>query len=653
MDLIELFKKMWADNPSSAALASTFLLGSVSSLLVIFRNSIKGAFDYLISLFITSFTISSDNKYFYILMNYLKRKNCLKKFRRFRVFSNVSFGNNYDKQFEENDRASFSIGNSTMFVIINKRFYRVSINTRTLQNDPTIILDLSFSTFGRTHKPYENLMKNALKFHKNCEKEKYDKNNWKDLTKEIINPLYKVHNFMSCKDSTYNDSSSKLLFKNKSFDNIFMDTEVKNKLIDRIEKFLNSRRFYDEHQIPYHFGLLMYGQPGTGKSSIIKALINKFDFKNVYYLNADDITKIGRYNRKKSMENFNIFHNRYINSVTEEIFEEDLDNWTFDKIGLENQGFGNHNTPFFRIRYSSNEVPTLFQGRKDFLDKSNYSVELLEELYNRAYESVYYKSDRNNSVSIIIIEDIDTELVSKRRFEEPETFDDMLNYFYEIEETVPNSSNELYEFPFIKAYIKYIKSTIKFSLKIKDCDPEENWSDWKDRVWFTFNNHIHALCFDTYSEDGGLLRFKVPYRELQNFYNGEYKKILENNKEELTSYKIETHKNNGDLSTILNSLDGLLASEDYIIIATTNYIDSIDPAILRPGRFDYKIEICAANLDTYKQFCKKFYPDDIISDNIDIKHNSTIALMQEAALSGMQYKDFERRFTRSISEDKK
>lgn len=43
------------------------------------------------------------------------------------------------------------------------------------------------------------------------------------------------------------------------------------------------------------------------------------------------------------------------------------------------------------------------------------------------------------------------------------------------------------------------------------------------------------------------------------------------------------------LSEILNSLDGVSTPENYVVIMTTNHIDKIDPALIRPGRIDRKV----------------------------------------------------------------
>jgi hypothetical protein len=44
-----------------------------------------------------------------------------------------------------------------------------------------------------------------------------------------------------------------------------------------------------------------------------------------------------------------------------------------------------------------------------------------------------------------------------------------------------------------------------------------------------------------------------------------------------------------DMAYLLQKLDGLVSAEDRVIIATTNNPDKINPALLRPGRFDLKL----------------------------------------------------------------
>src|SRR4030067_2597936 len=45
------------------------------------------------------------------------------------------------------------------------------------------------------------------------------------------------------------------------------------------------------------------------------------------------------------------------------------------------------------------------------------------------------------------------------------------------------------------------------------------------------------------------------------------------------------------ISQLLTEMDGILSLEDVVIIAATNRPDLVDPAVLRPGRFDRLIYV--------------------------------------------------------------
>ncbi len=50
-------------------------------------------------------------------------------------------------------------------------------------------------------------------------------------------------------------------------------------------------------------------------------------------------------------------------------------------------------------------------------------------------------------------------------------------------------------------------------------------------------------------------------------------------------------ENNRILTTLLNEMDGFSPSSKILVIAATNSFDSLDPALIRPGRFDLKFNI--------------------------------------------------------------
>jgi chaperone BCS1 len=99
--------------------------------------------------------------------------------------------------------------------------------------------------------------------------------------------------------------------------------------------------------------------------------------------------------------------------------------------------------------------------------------------------------------------------------------------------------------------------------------------------------------------------------------------------------KLLTEFNTISLSEVLNSLDGMFSVHGRILIATTNHIENLDSALIRPGRIDLKIEIGYVNNEILKEFLDKFYPGNGIHiSNIKLKNDLTVAMLQNMVLNG-------------------
>ena len=88
------------------------------------------------------------------------------------------------------------------------------------------------------------------------------------------------------------------------------------------------------------------------------------------------------------------------------------------------------------------------------------------------------------------------------------------------------------------------------------------------------------------------------------------------------------------LSEILNSLDGMFSAHGRILIATTNHIEKLDSALIRPGRIDLKLEITYINYEILKDFIASFFPDEELTEEIVIKPNITVSILQGYILEG-------------------
>ena len=74
----------------------------------------------------------------------------------------------------------------------------------------------------------------------------------------------------------------------RSFDDIFLKKGIKEDIMSIIDNFLSNRSYYQEHGITYKMGILLSGQPGSGKSSTAKAIASYLGWR-VYYMNANNI----------------------------------------------------------------------------------------------------------------------------------------------------------------------------------------------------------------------------------------------------------------------------------------------------------------------------------------------------------------------------
>ena len=64
------------------------------------------------------------------------------------------------------------------------------------------------------------------------------------------------------------------------------------------------------------------------------------------------------------------------------------------------------------------------------------------------------------------------------------------------------------------------------------------------------------------------------------------------------------------LSGLLNALDGVASTEGRVVFMTTNYLERLDPALIRPGRIDLKQLIGHASSSQLVKMYSRFYPTD-------------------------------------------
>lgn len=74
------------------------------------------------------------------------------------------------------------------------------------------------------------------------------------------------------------------------------------------------------------------------------------------------------------------------------------------------------------------------------------------------------------------------------------------------------------------------------------------------------------------------------------------------------------------LNQLLVEMDGFSINEGIIVMAATNRVDILDPAILRPGRFDRKITVAAPDVAGREEILKVHAKNKPLGDDVNLEH---------------------------------
>jgi transitional endoplasmic reticulum ATPase len=100
------------------------------------------------------------------------------------------------------------------------------------------------------------------------------------------------------------------------------------------------------------------------------------------------------------------------------------------------------------------------------------------------------------------------------------------------------------------------------------------------------------------------------------------------------------------ISQLLTEMDGIISLEDVVIIAATNRPDIVDPAVLRPGRFDRLIYVSEPDEKARLEIFKLYTNSMPLATDVDIAHLANTsksysgadidALCREAAMHALR-----------------
>lgn len=102
--------------------------------------------------------------------------------------------------------------------------------------------------------------------------------------------IYDVKGVDSKENSMGIDSIGRSMTR-RNIDTLFFNDHIKETICDHIDNFLVNKSIYEEKNLTYKTGILLYGAPGTGKSSLSIALATKYNY-NVIVIDMATFDKL-------------------------------------------------------------------------------------------------------------------------------------------------------------------------------------------------------------------------------------------------------------------------------------------------------------------------------------------------------------------------
>ena len=206
----------------------------------------------------TKLTIMSTSLAFHNFLEWYNHKGYDKRLRSFKISSG---------KWGTDSRAKKSIGYGKHFFIYGLRPGFISLSQQENTNSDMERDEITITIFGRDSNIYDKMFGEV-------------KNNDITLRNKFVVYKHMGENWGRVPNQ-----------RKRKIDTIFLNKGIKKKVFNFIDLFRNNENWYLDHGLSYQCGILLYGPPGCGKTSLVKSIASYYNY-SLYILPASRLHKI-------------------------------------------------------------------------------------------------------------------------------------------------------------------------------------------------------------------------------------------------------------------------------------------------------------------------------------------------------------------------